>query len=257
MTMPIRSSESLLTEVAASAPIPIPSTMTDGHGPPPNLQYVFTDGACPKNGQGARAAGYAAKVFVGTAGEAAATYAEGTIVTDAEGPPTNNRAELTAILEGLRLADKSLATVVYTDSRYAINCLKPDGWAKRWATVGWKTVAGTPVKNMRLIQDILARAREFGRGGVQYRHVAAHTGDTESFEGRNNDDVDKRAVAATTSASTSAAAAPAAQAGAPAAAKLVRIGRRLERDGMHTLTDEERKFLRSIADGHGHGHGQS
>tara|TARA_R110002074_G_scaffold142635_1_gene289286 strand:+ start:576 stop:1100 length:525 start_codon:yes stop_codon:yes gene_type:complete len=80
---------------------------------------------------------------------------------------TNNRMELTAILNALKVPG---VTVIITDSDYCLKgCTK---WAPNWAKKDWKTAAGAPVKNDDLWKEILA----LGPDRVEFRWVKAHAG---------------------------------------------------------------------------------
>ena len=78
---------------------------------------------------------------------------------------TNNRMELTAIVNALKVPD---VTVIITDSDYCHKgCTK---WAHGWAKKDWKTAAGAQVKNDDLWKEILA----LGPDRVEFRWVKAH-----------------------------------------------------------------------------------
>lgn len=65
---------------------------------------------------------------------------------------TNNRMELTAILEALRLAE-SLGikkVLVHTDSSYSANAISK--WLKGWVQNDWKTKDGKPVLNRDILE---------------------------------------------------------------------------------------------------------
>jgi ribonuclease HI len=68
---------------------------------------------------------------------------------------TNNRMELTAVLEGLRLARQESSAgdiVIYTDSRYVCNGLTD--WMTNWKKNNWQTANKTPVLNKDLWMDL-------------------------------------------------------------------------------------------------------
>ncbi|MCA9853893.1 MAG: ribonuclease HI, partial [Dehalococcoidia bacterium] len=84
---------------------------------------------------------------------------------------TNNRMELTAMIEGLRMLAPDESTSVYSDSQLVVNTLTK--WAAGWEQRGWKRKEG-PVKNLDLVQQAweLARARPHAR--IQW--IKAHDG---------------------------------------------------------------------------------
>lgn len=86
---------------------------------------------------------------------------------------TNNVAELTAVLEGLRaLKRPGVALTVVTDSEYVMKGFTDDRVAK-WKRNGWRTSAGKPVANQELWLELEA---EVARHRVSWRHVRGHAG---------------------------------------------------------------------------------
>ena len=85
---------------------------------------------------------------------------------------TNNRMELTAVIEGLGALTRACDVVVYTDSEYVKKGMTE--WLEGWKRKGWKTAARKPVKNADLWQqlDELAAAQQ-----VEWRWVKGHAGD--------------------------------------------------------------------------------
>ena len=110
-----------------------------------------------------------------------------------EGSQTNQTAELTGILEGIRhiktfrpAADTMIA--VCTDSEYSINCLTK--WVANWRKRDWKTAEGKPVVHRVLLEAILKDLTEFA--GHQFVHVRAHTGG-DDHDSKWNDYADQLA----------------------------------------------------------------
>lgn len=135
-----------------------------------NLTVVYTDGACLGNpGPG----GWAWAVPGGA-------YASG-----AEARTTNQRMEVTAVLEALRTLEGRLDVV--SDSTYVVNCFR-DGWWKGWLKRGWMNSQRKPVANRDLWEPLVELYRE--RANVTFRWVKGHSGDTM------NDIADELAVAA-------------------------------------------------------------
>ena len=99
---------------------------------------VFTDGgASPNPGPG----GWGAVYVVG-----------GEIVAERHGhdpATTNNRMELTALIEGAALVPEGMAATVYSDSNLAVRTINE--WAAGWEKRGWKRKTG-PVENLDLVQ---------------------------------------------------------------------------------------------------------
>ena len=89
-----------------------------------------------------------------------------------EAATTNNRMELTAVIEALASLKRPSTVTIYTDSEYVKNGITT--WIHGWKARGWKTAAKTPVKNVELWQrlDALNAAHD-----VQWRWVRGHSGD--------------------------------------------------------------------------------
>lgn len=117
---------------------------------------IYADGGCRRNGlPGAiGAAAACVKLREGGWGE------WDTIDLDPNiGTPTNQRAEIGAIVLALRLALKSYKNLIgypdldleiFSDSRYAVNSMTT--WIYKWHRNGWRNAAGNPVANAALIQ---------------------------------------------------------------------------------------------------------
>lgn len=65
---------------------------------------------------------------------------------------TNNRMELTAVIEGLRALKKRSHVDIYTDSKYVQQGVTE--WLNNWKARGWKTASKSPVKNDDLWKDL-------------------------------------------------------------------------------------------------------
>jgi len=101
---------------------------------------------------------------------------------------TNNRMELTAVIQGLSALKKPTRVQLFTDSVYVGKGMSE--WMPKWKANGWRRREGkklVPVKNEELWRrlDQLLRIHQ-----VQYTRVAGHSGHPE------NDRVDELAVAA-------------------------------------------------------------
>lgn len=67
---------------------------------------------------------------------------------------TNNRMELTAVIEGLKALKETCEVDVLTDSQYVVNGIMM-GWAKSWQQNGWKKKDKKPALNSDLWQELL------------------------------------------------------------------------------------------------------
>ncbi|MBQ7491043.1 MAG: ribonuclease HI [Clostridia bacterium] len=72
---------------------------------------------------------------------------------------TNNRMELTAVIEALSALKEPCAVDLYTDSRYIASAIR-EGWLESWKARGWKKADKSPVLNRELweaLDGLLAR----------------------------------------------------------------------------------------------------
>jgi ribonuclease HI len=85
---------------------------------------------------------------------------------------TNNRMELTAVIEALTALKRHSRVIVHTDSQYVKQGITE--WMAAWLRRGWRTADNKPVKNA----DLWARLAEAaGRHDVEWRWVRGHAGD--------------------------------------------------------------------------------
>ena len=107
-----------------------------------------------------------------------------------EGKPTNQRAELYAILKSLLIIDilKYSNINIYTDSMYSINCITK--WVRDWKKNDWKDSKKKNVKNRDLIENIDKIYSKYNH--INFIHVEAHTNKID-IHSINNDKADKLA----------------------------------------------------------------
>ena len=84
---------------------------------------------------------------------------------------TNNRMEMTAVIEGLAAIDRGRQVRVFTDSQYVQKGISE--WIHAWKRRGWTTADRKPVKNVDLWQKLDALAREHR---VEWHWVKGHAG---------------------------------------------------------------------------------
>ena len=111
---------------------------------------IYTDGACKGN--------------PGPGGWGALLQFDGRIreMFGGEAHTTNNRMELTAVIEALSALKRPCTVAVYTDSQYVKNGIQT--WIHGWKRNGWKTADRKPVKNADLWQQLdLPRAPSMSR----------------------------------------------------------------------------------------------
>ena len=101
---------------------------------------------------------------------------------------TNQRMEITAVLEALRDHAGAGPIEVVSDSTYVVNCFR-DKWYEGWLRRGWKNSQRQPVANRDLWEPLLEVALADG-ADVRFTWVKGHSGDVM------NDLVDELATAA-------------------------------------------------------------
>jgi len=89
---------------------------------------------------------------------------------------TNNRMEMTAVIEALRrVRDVPGPVAMHTDSTYVIRGIRE--WIHAWRRRGWKTIEGKDVVNRDLWEELAALERARGGGGkVEWHYVRGHSG---------------------------------------------------------------------------------
>lgn len=88
-----------------------------------------------------------------------------------EAHTTNNRMELTALIEAYRLLPADAKTALFTDSKLCVQTINE--WAPKWERNGW-TKKGGDIKNLELVQELLALDR--AHPGCKIEWIAAHSG---------------------------------------------------------------------------------
>jgi ribonuclease HI len=82
---------------------------------------------------------------------------------------TNNRMELTAVIQGLKALREDCQVEVITDSEYVKNGITK--WIHGWKRNGWRTSAKKPVMNQDLWEDL---DREVTRHKVHWTWTKGH-----------------------------------------------------------------------------------
>lgn len=124
---------------------------------------LFTDGACRGNpGPGGwgvlmRYAGHEKELYGG------------------EAETTNNRMELTAVIEGLNSLTRQCHVKITTDSTYVKDGIT--SWIHNWKKRNWKTASKKPVKNQDLWQALDKAVSEHE---VEWAWVKGHSGHREN-----------------------------------------------------------------------------
>lgn len=102
-----------------------------------------------------------------------------------EARTTNNRMELSAVIEGLRALTRPSKVEVWSDSKYVLNGLRE--WITAWKARGWRTADKKPVKNKELWEE-LDRLKSLH--DMSFHWIEGHAGHPE------NERCDQLAVAA-------------------------------------------------------------
>jgi ribonuclease HI len=122
---------------------------------------IFTDGACSGN--------------PGPGGWGAILRAKGAQKEMSGGEPdsTNNRMELTAVIEALAALKYPCDVTVTTDSKYVVDSVNK-GWARSWQKTNWK---GGKAKNPDLWERLLSL---LDTHRVTFKWIKGHNGHPEN-----------------------------------------------------------------------------
>lgn len=125
---------------------------------------LYTDGACSGNpGPG----GWAAILrFNGTEKE----------LCGGERDTTNNRMELTAVIEGLAALKEPCRVSLVSDSKYVLDAIQK-GWARSWKRNGWRKADKKPALNADLWDRLLTL---LDRHEVTLTWIRGHQGHPEN-----------------------------------------------------------------------------
>jgi ribonuclease HI len=92
-------------------------------------------------------------------------------ISGSEKETTNNRMELKAIIESLKVLKKSAKIVLHTDSKYAMDGITK--WIFGWKKNGWRTANRKLVKNSDLWQEL---DLEVAKHQIEWVWVKGHAG---------------------------------------------------------------------------------
>ncbi len=123
---------------------------------------IYTDGACKGNpGPG----GWGVLLL---SGDTEKELFGGELAT------TNNRMELTAVIEALTALKRPCKVTLFLDSEYVRKGITE--WIHGWKARGWRTAARQPVKNVELWQKLDAVVIQSGHQ-ITWKWVKGHAGD--------------------------------------------------------------------------------
>lgn len=124
---------------------------------------IFCDGACSGNpGPG----GYGAILRCSGREKEISGWAADT---------TNNRMELTAVIEALRQLTRPCSITVTTDSQYVVKGMTE--WIAGWQRRGWRNSKKEPVLNRDLWEALLEASRQHS---ITWKWVRGHDGHAEN-----------------------------------------------------------------------------
>ena len=104
---------------------------------------IYTDGACSGNpGKG----GWGAVLVYG---------AKEKEISGSDADTTNNRMELTAVIEALNTLKEPCTVTLTTDSKYVCDAVNKE-WVYSWKKNGWKKADKKPALNIDLWEKLLA-----------------------------------------------------------------------------------------------------
>lgn len=134
---------------------------------------IFSDGACSGN--------------PGPGGWGAILRCDGCEkeISGGEAHTTNNRMELTGVIQALSALKYPCKVRVTTDSRYVVDGITK-GWAQSWKKRGWKKSDGKPALNPELWERLLEL---LAIHDVEFAWIKGHAGHEE------NERCDRLAVA--------------------------------------------------------------
>lgn len=124
---------------------------------------IYTDGAC-KGNPGPGGWGALLRSPDGTEKE----------LYGGELETTNNRMEMTAVIQALAALKRPCAVTLNVDSQYVLKGMTE--WLAGWKAKGWKTAAKQPVKNVDLWQELDHQVAHKGHK-IEWRWVRGHNGD--------------------------------------------------------------------------------
>ena len=125
---------------------------------------IFTDGACKGNpGPG----GWGAVLRYNETEK---------MISGGNADTTNNKMELTAVIEALKLLKEPCEVVLTSDSKYVCDSIDK-GWVYSWKKKGWKKSDGKPALNIDLWEQLLPL---LSTHKVTFKWIKGHAGHREN-----------------------------------------------------------------------------
>lgn len=89
---------------------------------------------------------------------------------------TNNRMELTAVIEGLKILKQPCNVSIQTDSKYVVDAITK-GWLENWQKNNWRKADKKPVLNVDLWQQLVELLKVHN---VKFLWIKGHNGHPEN-----------------------------------------------------------------------------
>lgn len=124
-----------------------------------NIVDIYTDGACKGN------------PGIGGWGVLMRYGRHEKTLYGAEAHTTNNRMELTAVIEALKAIKRPCPLRITTDSNYVKTGIT--AWIHQWKKNGWKTAQKKPVQNTDLWQELDRLSALFS---IEWQWIKGHSG---------------------------------------------------------------------------------
>ena len=131
---------------------------------------IYTDGGCAGNQNEENLGGWGAILeFVKPGPDGGRAFWKELYGSEAN--TTNNRMEMTALLEAFRAIKKDSQKIqVFSDSSYLMDCFRKK-WYENWEKNGWKTSQKKPVENQDLWKELLPFLE---RHDIEFFRVKGH-----------------------------------------------------------------------------------
>ena len=131
---------------------------------------IYTDGACSGN---PGAGGWGAILMCGDHSKQ---------ISGGDAETTNNRMELTAVIEALLALKSPSRVTLYSDSAYVVNAFNQN-WLTNWQNSAWRTSGRKPVQNKDLWLKLIELTKIHK---VKFVKVKGHSDNTFNNECEKN-----------------------------------------------------------------------
>jgi len=135
---------------------------------------AWVDGSCPGNNSEKGTKGGWAVAIRYTDSDTPEIILAQRFLSGQEPDTTNNRMELTAVIECLKIIKYPIDIDIYTDSQYVA-----EGTQRMlfWSETGWRKTDGKPVKNQDLWQQIINLYTQLNSCPINFIWTRGHAND--------------------------------------------------------------------------------